>query len=93
MDAYGKVALIVIICIVAAVAFVLRYIANHCNKWTVLIVCIVIYALSYTFSPGHSRELAGLNGIMRMVGVIGGIYGISILRKKKDDDAKPDATG
>lgn len=82
MDAYGKVALVIIICLFIAAGFVIRHLAKHGPRWSVLAACLAIYALSFTFDPGHSRELVGLVGVLRMVGVVGSLYGIAVFRKK-----------
>jgi hypothetical protein len=86
MDAYGKVALVVIICFFIAAGFAMRYLAKSTPRWTVLAISLAIYALSFTFNPGRSRELVGLVGILRMVGLVGTIYGITVFRKKAKEE-------
>jgi hypothetical protein len=82
MDSYGKIALIVILITFFAAAFTLRFMASHTPKWTVLITALVIFALSFSIDAGHSRELAGVVGLLRIVGLFGITFGISVLRKK-----------
>lgn len=84
MDFYGKIALILILIAFIAAAFTLRFLASHTPKWTVLITALVIFALSFSINAGHSRELAGVIGLLRIVGLFGITYGISVLRKKTE---------
>jgi len=82
MDSYGVVALVVFISLCFLMAALLSFLAKRTPKWTVLVICVLLYAVSFTFSPGHSRELVGLVGFLRFMGIFGIIYGITIIRKK-----------
>lgn len=82
MDFYGKITLVLILIAFIAAAFALRFLAGHAPKWTVLITALVIFALSFSINAGHSRELAGIIGLLRIVGLFGITYGISVLCKK-----------
>lgn len=82
MDSYGKLALIIILVVFFAAAFTLRFMASRTPKWTVLVTALVIFALSFSIDAGHSRELAGVVGLLRIVGLFGITYGISVIRKK-----------
>jgi hypothetical protein len=82
MDAYGKNALALILIVFFAAAFGLRFMANHTPRWTVFATALVVLALSFCINSGHSRELAGVVGLLRIIGLFGITYGITVLRKK-----------
>jgi hypothetical protein len=82
MDTYGKIVLIPIVITFFAAAFALRYLANHTPKWTVLVTALVLFALSFCIDIGHSRELSGVVGLLRILGLFGITYGVSLLRNK-----------
>lgn len=82
MDSYGKIALVVVLVAFFGGAYGLRFLANHTPRWTVLATALVLLALSAGIDPKHSRELAGLVDVLRVLSLFGITYGISVFRKK-----------
>jgi predicted permease len=82
MDTYGIIALVVLLIAFFAAAFALKVLGNRAPRWSVLVVALVIFAFSFSINVGHSRELIGVVGFLRILGLFGITYGISVFRKK-----------
>lgn len=83
MDDYGY-----ILMGIAAVVFVGGIVAfwaisRNTPKGTLLAVAVGLYVLSWAFASVRVREVVLITGLMRMLGVVGGILGLIDMFRKR----------
>lgn len=85
MDGVGNAFLIIVILAIMGAIAVFWVLSRQAPRGTVLAVAAGIYIVGVVMSPGSTRVMVGIAGLLKLIGFIGGILGlIDLLRKRGD---------
>jgi hypothetical protein len=86
MDGFGTTFLIIVVLAIAGAITVFWVLSRQAPRGTVLAVAVGIYIAGVMMSPGSTRLLVGVAGLLKFVGFIGGLLGIVDLVRKREDN-------
>lgn len=85
MDDFGYVFLAIVVLAIVGSIVLFWFLSRQAPRGTVLAVAIAIYIAGVVISPGSTRVMVGVAGLLKFIGFIGGILGlVDVLRKRGD---------
>jgi hypothetical protein len=85
MDGFGTTFLIIAVLAIVGAITVFWVLSRQAPRGAVLAVAVGIYIAGVMTSPGSTRVMVGVAGLLKFIGFIGGILGlVDLLRKRSD---------